>query len=169
MKYKIEDQMNVVDSKNLYECLSCKETIYNSICPNCLFKAIKQWMDEKGVDGGVLDDIKHFMKAHKSFSYDAQECLICHRKSVYLCPYCFTEFVLNVLKKHRVSQNVLKEYIRFFNFDFGDLRQFGVNKNNFNLLLDGIDNLQPAFDQNKIPFTVDDAKRIVNNMMSEGD
>jgi hypothetical protein len=50
-------------------------------------------------------------------------------------------------------------------FDFNDLKQFGVNKGNVEFLMKGIETLQPAFDQNQIPFTVDDAKKIIEGML----
>ena len=50
-------------------------------------------------------------------------------------------------------------------FDFNYLRQFGINESNIVVLLNGIETLQPAFDQNTIPFKVDDAKRIIRSML----
>ena len=46
-----------------------------------------------------------------------------------------------------------------------DLHQFGVNDSNLNILLKGVEKLQPAFDQNPVPFTVEDAKSIIKKMI----
>lgn len=46
-----------------------------------------------------------------------------------------------------------------------NLNGFGVNSKNVNLLLDDIDNFEKAFAQNPIPFTVEDGKKLVLNLI----
>ena len=50
-------------------------------------------------------------------------------------------------------------------FKFNDLRQFGVTEENIEPLLKSVETLQPAFDQNPVPFTVEDAKTIIRSML----
>jgi len=56
-------------------------------------------------------------------------------------------------------------FLSSIDFNFDDLRQFGVTEENIGVLLKGIETLQPAFDQNPVPFTVNDAKEIVKRMI----
>jgi len=49
---------------------------------------------------------------------------------------------------------------------YNNLGKFGIqNDGDLKILLDGIETLQPAFDQNPVKFTVEDAKEIVKEMI----
>jgi len=49
--------------------------------------------------------------------------------------------------------------------NFKSLKQFGVTESNVDILLKGVETLQPAFNQNPVPFTVEDAKEIIWRMV----
>ena len=68
----------------------------------------------------VLHKVKRFLKAHRHFYGDSQMCVICSNKRAWACPYCFTEHIYDLLKEAGATTDVLKEYLLFFNFDFGD-------------------------------------------------
>lgn len=106
-------------SEIFYECLDCGEAIDNPICPECIAKEIEQWLNQyPKVKRKVMPVIERFLKAHKKFTADSQICVHCYRKSAYVCPYCFTDFVYELLKEI-ASEKILEEYKDFFNFDFG--------------------------------------------------
>jgi len=51
------------------------------------------------------------------------------------------------------------------NFDYKTLEHFGVTKDNLPKLLEGIEKLQPAFDQNPVPFKTKNAENIIRRLM----
>ncbi|MDO8516561.1 MAG: hypothetical protein Q7S33_00390 [Nanoarchaeota archaeon] len=101
------------------DCLNCREPIFNPLCPECLTKAFEQWiLKYPEAKEKTLANIKEFLKRNRKFNNNSQKCIVCKRKSVYLCPYCFTEFLLQTLKQTKVSKNILGEFLFLFNFDF---------------------------------------------------
>jgi len=59
----------------------------------------------------------------------------------------------------------LEDLYKELGVDYTSLKQFGVDESNVDILLKGVETLQPAFNQNPIPFTVEDAKRIIRSMI----
>jgi len=54
----------------------------------------------------------------------------------------------------------------FLNIDVSDIRKYNIKTaSDLRILAEGIETLQPAFDQNPVPFTVEDAKDIVRKMI----
>ncbi len=103
------------------DCLECGDLITNPICPDCIAKAFEDWIRKyPRLAKKVLFKIKKFLKGHKHFDEDSQLCVICKSKKAWSCPYCFTEHIFDLLKQAKASNEVLREYLRFFNFDFGD-------------------------------------------------
>ena len=49
--------------------------------------------------------------------------------------------------------------------DYTSLKQFGIDESNVDILLKGVETLQPAFNQNPVPFSIEDAKRIIRGMI----
>jgi hypothetical protein len=104
-----------------FDCLNCGEAIYNPICPRCLFKAFEQWAQKyPQIRRKIIPKIKSFLKKHEDFEKNSQQCIICRKKSAYICPYCFTEFILNILKQEKINEKEIKDYLEFFDFDLGD-------------------------------------------------
>lgn len=66
----------------------------------------------------------------------------------------------------RIPGNTVERICKKYNIDYTSLSQCGVDESNVNVLLDGVEELQPAFDQNPVPFAVDDAKNIINRMVN---
>lgn len=58
-----------------------------------------------------------------------------------------------------------KLLFNMLDFDFNDLKQFGVTPSNIEVLLKGIETVQATFDLNPVPFTVEDAKKIIKGMV----
>jgi len=110
-----------LDDGVFYECLECGEPVTNPICPECLFKEFAVWVAKyPRIQRKVVPVLKKFLKVRKNFEEDSQTCVVCKNNSAYLCPYCFTEFVLDVLKESGADEIVIKDYLEFFNFDFGN-------------------------------------------------
>jgi len=60
---------------------------------------------------------------------------------------------------------IVENICDIWNVDCTSLRQFGVNKTNVDILLKGVETLQPAFNQNSVKFTINDAKNIIKGMI----
>ena len=68
-----------------------------------------------------MKTIKEYVQKTKSISDKrgkATKCIICKKQRAFLCPYCFTEYVLDLLKKLKISKIILQEFLQFFNYDF---------------------------------------------------
>lgn len=108
-------QKTIPDAEAL--CLECKEEIFNPICPECLVKNIDIWLEKyPEVKTAVLPAIKKALKQNKY--NNLTKCIVCGKKNVFECPYCFSHFVYKILKKATKNRNILKEYLEFFNYDF---------------------------------------------------
>ena len=103
------------------DCLDCGELITNPICPECIYKAFQDWIVQyPKIAKKVLRKVKNFLRGHKHFYGDSQLCVICGNKKAWSCPYCFTEHIFDLLKEAGAKEDVLREYLMFFSFDFGD-------------------------------------------------
>jgi alcohol dehydrogenase len=49
--------------------------------------------------------------------------------------------------------------------DCDNLSQFNINESNVDILLKGVESLQPAFNQNPVPFSIENAKEIIRGMI----
>lgn len=98
-------------------CLECGEEIFNPLCPKCLSKEIAIWMEDKPakIKGIVNNEIKKILKTNKEHDYT--KCILCKRKDVFLCPYCFTERIYNQLQDNKIKPALLSEFLTLFNFD----------------------------------------------------
>jgi hypothetical protein len=102
-----------------YMCDICSEAVTNPLCPNCLSTEIEAWLTlYPDLRKKLLPKLNLFLNQieHKPFS--STVCIKCNNKRASLCPYCFTDKVLNELKKLHANKIVLKEFFQFFNFDF---------------------------------------------------
>ncbi len=107
---------------NFNDCIVCQEPIINPICPDCLSEQLKVWLSTySDLSKRVMPKIQEYLN-EIHFKEDAFQnlttCVSCRNKKAAICPYCFTEFVFNLLKKLDVDKRILLEYLRFFNFDF---------------------------------------------------
>lgn len=103
-----------------YECLNCREAIYNPLCPFCLARQIEAWLSNypSEIRNKIVRRLKNYIKEIGSITGATTKCIICKKARVSLCPYCFTAHVLEELKKAKVSNIILREFLQFFNFDF---------------------------------------------------
>ena len=108
-------------SERFYECLDCKEAVYNPLCPSCLALQIEVWLSSLSsypLQKKILAKIKDYVEKTNNLAGESTTCIACKRPSASLCPYCFTEYVFNLLKSMKVNRIILKEFLQFFNYDF---------------------------------------------------
>jgi len=114
-------QNNFLASERFYECLDCREAIYNPLCPSCLTIQIQAWLSsypDKEVNDKILKKLKKYVEKTNNLAGDSTTCISCRKPQAALCPYCFTNYVFNLLKKMKVNRIILKEFLQFFNYDF---------------------------------------------------
>jgi hypothetical protein len=101
-------------SESEYLCSLCFEPITNPICPDCLTKELVVWLkDYPRLSNRLLNRVRSKLKPSK----ENCECIFCHNSDYSICPYCFTEIVLEELEKEKVSKPIILEFLRYFNFD----------------------------------------------------
>jgi len=101
-----------------YLCSICYEPISNPICPVCLTTQLDAWLtlypNYHQLKKILIPKIRKFIRNHIS---ETSICIKCHKNQASICPYCFTEFILDTLREINVSREMLKEFLVFFNFD----------------------------------------------------
>ena len=99
-------------------CLVCAQQISNPICPTCLLHQIEAWLTSyPNLKQRLLPSLRKYVRAAYNRSDSLIDCFTCKDKRASLCPYCFTDHTLNLLKKLQVHKQIIIEFIRFFNFD----------------------------------------------------
>jgi len=99
-------------------CGQCAEPITNPLCHNCLGKEISQWLSfYPNLKRNLMPKIKKYVKEVDNSAINSLNCVSCKNKKAALCPYCFTEGILNLLKKNNVDKFVLGDFLTIFNFD----------------------------------------------------
>jgi len=119
----MKKKMNVVVQTLSYEsnhldCLECGESIFNPICPECILRQFRSWIKVHPGLAIVEREISHFVKNHSLFNHSSQTCIACKKQSSYLCPYCFTKYIYDLLKQAKLSKAILGEFLFLFNYDF---------------------------------------------------
>ncbi|MFA5174368.1 MAG: hypothetical protein WC438_04265 [Candidatus Pacearchaeota archaeon] len=111
-------QTNYPTLESYYGCSLCHEPVSNPICPSCITAQIEAWLtiypNYHQLRAKLMPKVNKFLR--KNLEYGAM-CIKCNEKRASVCPYCFTEFVLNELREMNVNKTVLKEFLIFFNFD----------------------------------------------------
>ena len=101
-------------------CIECNEVIYNPICHECLAKEFIEWLSQNKGNKKLIKvgkEIQKFLKQNKKLNKGYSKCISCNRENVFLCPYCFTEYIYKKLKELKVGKKLLGEFITLFNFD----------------------------------------------------
>jgi hypothetical protein len=99
-------------------CMQCSEAITNPICHTCLGKEIEKWLSfYPNVKKNIMPHLKKYIRKVNNSAFSAVDCVSCRKRKAALCPYCFTEGILNLLKKNNVDKFVLGDFLSIFNFD----------------------------------------------------
>lgn len=112
---------NSVASERFYECLECKEAVFNPICPSCLAFQLEVWLSSISsypLKNKILSRIKEYVEKTDNLVKESTICVSCKKPRASLCPYCFTNYVFILLKEMQVHRTILKEFLQFFNYDF---------------------------------------------------
>lgn len=105
--------------RRFYECLVCKESIYNPLCQQCLNQQLEVWLTSyPDLSEKLKPKIKKFIDLAHNETEESLTCISCKDKKVTICPYCFTEFVLSQLKKLKANKQIIREFLKFFDFDY---------------------------------------------------
>lgn len=100
-------------------CDVCSEAITNPICPSCLTIEIQAWMTMyPSLNKELFPILNEYLEKIEDKSTDSAECIKCNSNKVAVCPCCFTNYVLEQLRKIHANELVLKEFLEFFNYDF---------------------------------------------------
>lgn len=100
-------------------CDLCSEAVTHPICPTCITAEIENWIDSyPKTKLKLLPTIKKVLVQIEDKLVESTQCIKCNKKRAAICPGCFTEYVLNELKRLGSNKKVLIEYLNFFNFDF---------------------------------------------------
>lgn len=118
-----------------YECLVCKDAIYNPLCQNCLAEQIKVWLTSySDLDKKLMPKLKQFLRDVHNETDEGITCAVCKNKKAVVCPYCFTEFVLGQLKKLQVNKQIMREFLIFFDFDYDGQGYTGKDAENLGVM-----------------------------------
>jgi len=108
-------------SERFYECLDCQEAVFNPLCPACLTTQIEAWLSSLSsypLKNKILTRIREYVEKTNNLSGKSTRCVSCGKPRASICPYCFTNYVFNLLKRMRTNRIILKEFLQFFNYDF---------------------------------------------------
>lgn len=101
------------------DCLSCGKLIKHPLCPKCISKGYKQWMEKfSGEEKELNEKLDYFLEGHRKFNGKSTRCVSCGKKRTHLCPYCFTKFLHKITKEAGAGVRLLSEFLFIFNFDF---------------------------------------------------
>ena len=99
-------------------CTNCVQVMTNPICPSCFSKHIDYWLRDKNLS---QKDIEEIMSKMANVINEAEEspadtsCIVCEKKKVNLCTFCFTNKAKRVMEKTLRSTEVLDEFEEDFN------------------------------------------------------
>lgn len=111
----------MLERERFYECLDCHEPTSNPLCPACLTMQIEAWLSsypDRNITNNILERIKNYVEKTNNLAGSSTRCVSCGKSRASLCPYCFTNYVFNLLKNMKVNRIILKEFLQFFNYDF---------------------------------------------------
>jgi hypothetical protein len=111
-------QKSFQDIERDFLCDICGQAVTNPLCPVCLTTEIEAWLTlYPDLRSSLKPRLHKYLIRIKDRANESTQCIRCNNKRASICPYCFTEHVLNELKKLHSNKIVLREFLQFFNFD----------------------------------------------------
>jgi len=111
-------QQDFLAPEQHFMCDVCGEAVTTPLCPICLTIEIDAWTTlYPNLRKELLPELKKYLKIIESKIQDSTKCIKCKDKRASVCPYCFTDYVLGELKKISSNNQILKEFLDFFDFD----------------------------------------------------
>ena len=99
--------------------MECNEAIFNPICPSCLVRQVKHWINGNITNNRVRSGIVRFAESLKDEFYsEGIACVICRDNETPICPYCFTEEIYTFIVKSGGDKKIIEEFMTHFNYDF---------------------------------------------------
>src|SRR3989344_9041570 len=93
-------QKNFFAPEPQYVCDVCSEAVTNPICPLCLSVEIDAWLTlYPNLREDIMPRLSEFLKKIENKLNESTECIKCRNKRASVCPYCFTQNVLNELRR----------------------------------------------------------------------
>ena len=99
-------------------CKICLEPISNFICPDCLYRAIQEWVWKScpGLVGRLRDFHKRFIET--VVSEKTARCVVCKKDFYHMvCSYDYLKEVYAWLERY-LNGEKLKEFLRIFSLGF---------------------------------------------------
>jgi hypothetical protein len=99
-------------------CKVCLEPISNFICPDCLYKAIQQWLWR--YEPSIIANFKDFHKAFidSTISEQTAKCIVCKQDFYHMiCSYDYMKEAYSWLEDH-LNKKRLKEFLHIFSLGF---------------------------------------------------
>ncbi|MCK5449446.1 hypothetical protein KAI32_01125 [Candidatus Pacearchaeota archaeon] len=120
MKQKICVAIETPCIKVIHEdCLSCGKNIEHPLCPNCIAKGFKQWIQQFPQDETkIRTKLDRFLKTHRYIDGKSKKCVACGKNNTYICPNCFVEYLYKLTKEAGLGIRAMSEFLFIFNFDF---------------------------------------------------
>ena len=107
-------------------CDVCSEAVTNPICPLCVATEVDAWLTlYPNLRQELLPRLGGYLKNISENVIESTKCIKCKNKIASVCPYCFTQYVLEELKNIHVNKIILKEFLEFFNFNHEPLNPHG--------------------------------------------
>lgn len=101
-------------------CVLCDEQIKNPLCPNCIAKGFKQWIQKfpSPVEKFLRKRTDAFLLSYGSLSDDKIRCISCRRESTPICPDCFVDYLHQTCLEAGLNVSALREFLLIFDFNF---------------------------------------------------
>ena len=101
-------------------CILCDENIKNPLCPNCIAKGFKQWIQK--LPGPVEKFLRRrtdaFLMSYRILGEDSLTCVSCGKQSTPICPDCFIDYLYENCLEAGLSVSNLREFLLMFDFNF---------------------------------------------------
>ena len=95
-------------------CVLCEQQITNPLSPERLAEQMKVWLYESKPD--LVKDFED--KSREILTHDSGDdfCIVTGKRMC-LCAYCFTEHIFSWLLSKKPTQELVEQYLTYFNFD----------------------------------------------------
>ncbi len=111
-------QKNFPASEPHFICDICSEAVTNPLCPFCLATEVEAWLTlYPNLHKELRPKIKNYLDdLEDSIFEEATNCVKCNRGVASICPYCFTMFILDELRKVHTNKimNIWNESLKFY-------------------------------------------------------
>lgn len=96
-------------------CVLCEQQITNPLSPERLAEQMKAWLQDSNPQ--LLDSFEDKSREIMTDLEGHEDFCIVTGKGMSVCAYCFTEHVFRWLLSLKPSQEMVEQYLTYFNFD----------------------------------------------------